>query len=284
MSVRLILLHDPAANRLAWLASGPDGRPLGTAFLRVPTGGVADLEIRVHPAERRAGVGTRLLDAAVAAAEERGLPGVLTEAVPEGSDAEAFYLRHGLRRVLSLSYTRLDLAGTLPDVTETPGYRLAHWEGVVPPELAETFARSRRAMDDMPMDDAGYVPQPWDVARLHAVAEAVARRGETLRTTAAIGPDGEIAGFTEVVVGESAEGQHYGTGVLPEHRGRGLARWMKAAQIRAVRERFPRLTGLLADTADSNAAMRRVNASLGYVHTHRSRLYQKDLPCAPSGS
>ena len=52
---------------------------------------------------------------------------------------------------------------------------------------------------------------------------------------------------------------------------------MKAEQITHVRGRFPELAGLLADTADSNVAMRRVNDSLGYLPTHRSLLYQADL-------
>jgi hypothetical protein len=47
--------------------------------------------------------------------------------------------------------------------------------------------------------------------------------------------------------------------------------------IRLVRERFPEVTGLLADTADSNVAMRKINTGMGYVDTHRSLIYQVDL-------
>ena len=280
VNVRMTSLTDPADDRRAWLAAGADGRPLGTAFLHVPTrGDVADLELRVHPAERRAGVGTRLLEAACAAAAGSGLRAVLSEPVTEGSPGEAFCRARGLRRVLALTYTRLPLDSATVRVEPVQGYRLTHWDGVVPDELAETFVRSRKAMDDMPMDGVGYTPQPWDVDRLHAIAEAVARRGEFLCTTAAVAAGGEIAGFTELVTQGDGRGeaQHYGTGVLPAHRGRGLARWMKAAQIHRVRQRFPRLSGLLADTADSNVAMRRINETLGYRPTHRSHLYRREL-------
>ncbi|MFE9957215.1 GNAT family N-acetyltransferase [Micromonospora sp. NPDC005299] len=272
--------HSSSGYRLAWLATGVDGRPLGTAFLRVPaTGGVADLELQVHPAERRANVGTRLLETVNDAATDLGMRGLLTEPVRQGAEGDHFCRAHGLRQVLALTYTRLPLDGDTLVNAPVSGYRLIHWEGTVPDELANTFARSRRAMDDMPMDDAAYVPQPWDVERLHAVADAVARRGEILCTTAAVAADGEIAGFTELVVpGDgTGDGQHYGTGVLAEHRGRGLARWMKVEQITRTRNRFPRLAGLLADTADSNTAMRRINDSFGYRPTHRSLLYQLDL-------
>ncbi len=284
MSVRITPLTDPApsgsGHRLAWLAAAADGRPLGAAFLRVPTtGDAADLDLHVHPAEQRVGVGTRLLEAVAAGAAEAGTRAVLTGAVDEGSAGERFCVARGLRRVLALTYVRRELAGPRPSAAPVPGYRLEYWEGTVPDELAETFARSRRAMDDMPMDDAGYPPTPWDVDRLHAVAAAVADRGEILCTVAAVAADGEIAGFTELVVpGDgTGDGLHYGTGVLPAHRGRGLARRLKVEAINRAVGRFPRLAGLIADTADSNVAMRRVNDALGYRPTHRSMLYRLDV-------
>jgi GNAT superfamily N-acetyltransferase len=86
-------------------------------------------------------------------------------------------------------------------------------------------------------------------------------------------------GFTELVVpGDgTGDGQHYGTGVLPEHRGRGLGRWMKAASIMRVRERHPCLDGLLTDTAETNLHMRRINDALGYAPAHTAFQYQLDL-------
>ncbi|MER7499751.1 hypothetical protein AB0L05_11560 [Nonomuraea pusilla] len=45
----------------------------------------------------------------------------------------------------------------------------------------------------------------------------------------------------------------------------------------AAQGRGPRLSGLLTDTADGNAAMRAVNDSLGYRPTHRELQYQLDL-------
>lgn len=285
MSIRLSALTDPASSprghRLAWVAAGDDGRPLGTAFLWLPaTGEVAELEqLQVHPAECRAGVGTRLLAAAVEAAIEDGRKGLLSPAVRAGSAGDTFCSARGMRQVLALTYSRLSPAGTTLDATPVDGYRLVHWDGTVPDELAETFTRARRAMDDMPMGESGYTPQTWDIERLHTIAAEVEKRGELLCTTAAIAADGEMAGFTEVVVAGdgTGDGQHYGTGVLIAHRGRGLARWMKIEQIALLGARFPHLEGLLTDCADDNTAMRRVNDALGYRPTHRSLLQRLDL-------
>jgi GNAT superfamily N-acetyltransferase len=228
---------------------------------------------------------TRLLGAALAAARQDGRRCVITQA-EAGSPGDRFLSARGFHRVLTLTFTRLPLAEAditaLTEITEQrhPGYRLASWEGTVPDSLAETFAASRHAMDDMPMGGTDFGTVTWDLDRVRAAAAAIAERGALLHTVAAIDEsDGSIAGFTELVVpgGGKGDGQHYGTGVLPGHRGHGLGRWMKAASIRQARERHPDLGGLLTDTADNNPYMRRINDALGYVPTHTTFEYQLDL-------
>ncbi|MCF6524182.1 GNAT family N-acetyltransferase [Streptomyces sp. JJ36] len=289
----MVPLTDPApsatARRSVWLATDPSRNPVGTASLRLFSdpgrSRLAELDLRVHPAERRRGVGSRLLGAAVAAARADGRCGLLAEA-PDGSDAAAFLAARGFRRALGLTYARLPLAEadtaalTRLAAQPCPGYRLAYWDGTVPAPLAASFAASRRAMDDMPMGGTGLNPPAWDVERVRAAAEAVARRGDLLSTVVALdATDGTVAGFSELVVpGDGrGDGLHHGTAVLPGHRGRGLARWMKAAVILRARERHPRLEGLCTDTADENAPMRRVNDALGYRPTHRAAHYRLDL-------
>ncbi|MGP4091692.1 GNAT family N-acetyltransferase [Streptomyces sp. KR55] len=296
MPIRITALTDPdrtsSGYRLAWLASGDEGNPLGSAFLRVFTREgqehLAELQLNVHTAERRRRVGSRLLETAVAAAREAGTRSVIAQA-DAGTPGDHFLAARGFRRVLTLTYARLALdeldsskADEINAIVERPhpGYRLASWHGTVPEELAKTFADSRRAMDDMPMDDTDYGVVAWDVERVLAAAKAIAERGELLTTVVAVDEsDGSIAGFSELVVpGDGkGEGQHYGTGVLPEHRGHGLGRWMKAESIRLARTNHPELAGLVTDTADSNTHMRRINDTLGYDPTHRALEYQLDL-------
>ncbi|MCT2592917.1 GNAT family N-acetyltransferase [Streptomyces sp. N2-109] len=313
MSLRLTPLTDPAitsaGHRLVWLATDEGragGAPLGTAGLRLFTRSgqdhLAELTLTVHPAERHRGVGSRLLAAAVAAAREHGRRSLVAEARAESPGARFLSVR-GFRTVLTLTHARLSLSGATADsgvaadsgaaagsgplgaLTATatrscPGYRLVSWAGTVPDELAVTFAHSRHAMDDMPMDDTDYGTVIWDVERVRDAAAAIARRGDLLYTVAAVDEsDGSIAGFTEIVVpGDGkGDGQHYGTGVLPAHRGHGLGAWMKAESVRQAAARHPELAGLLTDTADSNAYMRRINDALGYRPTHRTRECQLDL-------
>ncbi|CAL9523886.1 hypothetical protein SUDANB176_03907 [Streptomyces sp. enrichment culture] len=296
LSLRITALTDPdrtpSGYRLAWLAGRDDGDPLGSAFLRVFTREgqehLAELQVNVHAAERRRRVGSRLLEAAVAAAREAGRRSVVAQA-DAGTPGDHFLAAHGFRKVLTLTYARLALDGWdsgrvdgIHAVVERPhpGYRLVSWRGTVPEELAETFADSRRAMDDMPMDDADHGVVTWDVERVLAAAGAVAGRGELLTTVAAVDEsDGSVVGFSELVVPGDGKGDglHYGTGVLPEHRGHGLGLWMKAESIRLARTDHPGLAGLVTDTADSNTHMRRINDALGYLPTHRALEYRLDL-------
>ncbi|WP_327321404.1 GNAT family N-acetyltransferase [Streptomyces sp. NBC_01210] len=268
MSLHITPLTDPDGSlhsrRLVWLASDADAIPVGTAFLRLFADAgqkhLAELTIHVHPAERRKYVGSRLLDVAVAAARDDARRCVIAQ-TESGSPGDRFLSARGFRKVLTLRFTRLSLADvditTLAEIIERPrpGYRLASWQGTVPDDIAQMFAASRRAMDDMPMDDTDYGIVTWDVDRVRAVAQAVEERGDLLHTVVAIDKsDGSIAGFTELVVpgNGKGDGQHYGTGVLPEHRGHGLGRWMKAESISQAHGRYPDLGGLLTDIADNN--------------------------------
>lgn len=293
LSIRITALTDPdrtpSGHRQAWLASDSSGIPVGSAFLRLFTrtgqDHLAELDLCVHPAERRRHTGSRLLEAAVAAARQDGRRCVIARA-EAGSPGDTFLLARGFRRVLTLTYARLPLAGAsltaLAGIVDRPhpGYRLVSWDGTVPDALADTFVASRRATDDMPMGTTDYGTVTWDLERVLAAAAAVEKRGDLLHTVAAVdASDGSIAGFTELVVPGDGTGdaQHYGTGVLPEHRGHGLGHWMKAASIRQARERHPELAGLLTDTADNNPHMRHINDALGYAPTHTTYEYKLDL-------
>jgi GNAT superfamily N-acetyltransferase len=276
--------YRPFSRRIAWLASDRDGNPVGSAYLRLNSKAayahLAELELAVHPAERRQGVGSELLAVAAAAGREHEVRTILADATA-GSPGDQFLANRGFTVGLTLIFARLELATYAePPVPEPDGYRLVSWSGVVPDELVETYAESRKAMDDAPLGDIDYGAEIWDVDRVRHIANVVERRGEHLLTTAAIDRStGTIVGYTELVVPADAKGdaQHYGTAVLPEHRGHGLSLWMKAASIRSTRSAYPDLAGLLTDTADTNTPMQHTNTTLGYRETHRTHRHTLNL-------
>jgi GNAT superfamily N-acetyltransferase len=285
LSIRLTPLTDPDykpfSRRIAWLASDADGNPVGSAFLRLNSRAnhshLAELELNVHPAERRRGVGSRLLDAVIAAARDHEVRTLLADATAD-SPADLFLQHHDFAIGLTLIYARLTLADARPGVPGVAGYHLISWRGVVPVELAQTFTDARAGMNDAPSGDIEYGEDPWDVERTRYAARVIEQRGEHLTTIAVIDDStGEIVGFSELVVPGDGKGeaQHYGTAVLPQHRGRGLALWMKAEQVHETRQLFPDLDALVTDTVSTNTAMRRTNTRLGYQPTmemHRRTL------------
>ncbi|MEU0034169.1 GNAT family N-acetyltransferase [Streptomyces sp. NPDC006333] len=293
MSARITALIDPevspSSRRLAWLASGTDGTPVGSAFLRLFTRAgqhhLAELHLHIHPQERQEDTGFRLLDAATAAAREHDRRRIISH-VRAGSPGEWFLTARDFHKVLTLTSARLplrdaDIAALTVIIEEPPpGYRLASWEGMVPDALAQTFVASRHAMNDTPTGGVDFSAVPWDLERVRAAVAAVENQGSLLHTVVAIAEaDDSIAGYTELAIPGDGTGdaQHYGTAVLPEHRGHGLSRLMKAASVRHARERHPLLDGLLTDTADNNPRIRRVNDTLGYRPTHVTYEYQLDL-------
>ncbi|OKJ16971.1 GNAT family N-acetyltransferase [Kitasatospora sp. CB01950] len=85
----------PADTPTLLLAEDPDGTLAGFAYL-VPDGGVVRLEqLHVHPDRTGAGLGTRLLHAALARHPERP---VRLDVLAANHRAIAFYERHGAHR------------------------------------------------------------------------------------------------------------------------------------------------------------------------------------------
>jgi GNAT superfamily N-acetyltransferase len=273
---------------LLWLLRNAGDEPVATATLRLfndpGRSHLAEVRLTVHPAYRRLGTGSRLLSTATEAAAGAGCRSLVTE-VMAGTPDEAFLATRNFVPVLRLTWQRLmlddipDRIHKLPEVPH-PGYRLTAWAGVVPDPLAESFARARQGMDDMPTGEMDFGEVRWDVERVREAAEVIARRGERLLTVAALAErDGSVAGYTELVIPQDGAGtaQQYDTAVLPEHRGHGLGLWMKAEMLRRAQAEFPQLTAVQTDTADDNRHMLAVNTALGFRPLRRTVEYQLTL-------
>lgn len=257
-------------GRLSWVAR-VDGAVAGVAALRCDDR-LAEFAIQVHPAYRRQGVGSRLLAAVAEAARREGSRTLVAEASASGGP---FLEASGFACVQSLNLMLLkipDASGVEEIVrADHPGYRLVRWLGMVPDDLAETFAVAKSAMGDMP------AAETWDTARVRDMALAVEKRGDTLLTVAALYGD-TIAGFTELVIpaGEGVRVIQYDTAVVPEHRGNRLGLWVKAAMLRWLRADWPYVREIETDNAEDNIHMLAVNERLGFRPLRQTRQYQAD--------
>jgi mycothiol synthase len=217
--------------------------------------------VDVLPNARRQGVGGRLLRAIAGEASVIGkgfLHMSATEARPEGI---AFLAHHGFVEIDRHRIVRLELATvTRPSVVTPDGLELT--DLARRPDLVAGVHRvAVEAFPDVP----GSEPMAaGDLAEFRA--RDVDRPG--------MPPDGfivavdtgtgEVAGYASLLLlaGSTSEAVHDMTAVRPAWRGRGLATVMKQATIAWAIDHG--LAALETGNDEANAAMRAVNARLGY--------------------
>jgi GNAT superfamily N-acetyltransferase len=80
---------------------------------------------------------------------------------------------------------------------------------------------------------------------------------------------GELVALTDVLVprGRRTVAFQEDTVVRPDHRDRGLGRWVKAEMLRWLADEEPLLEQIVTWNATENAAMRAINTELGFVPT-----------------
>ncbi|HEY6056000.1 MAG TPA: GNAT family N-acetyltransferase [Gaiellaceae bacterium] len=254
------------ARSQAWrldLVALLDGEPAGVGSVGRhwvdPEGPVAYASVRVLRGSRRRGVGSALYRALSEDAAGHGRSELYVVAPEEDEGTLAYLGRRGFRRVLEMQEVALDLAA--PPRDELPlaqGLRLA----AIGPELD-------RAVYDAALEvEAGLevgegesmAPRDFDDWRRRQLPAHVRRD----LSFAAL--DGDVvAGYAILEQEDDGIGDHAMTGVRPAYRGRGIASALKSAQAAAARAAgFRELRGANVVT---NAAMRHVNAKLGYRQT-----------------
>ncbi|MEY9965906.1 GNAT superfamily N-acetyltransferase [Streptacidiphilus sp. MAP12-16] len=281
----------PGTRALRWLAWEGDS-VVGIALLRLfdekDRDHLGRFRIQVHPERRRHGVGTALLAEVRGAALADGRASLIARA-GTGAPGDAFLAASGAALALESVLLRLrvadcDQAALRATVrAASPGYHLVRWPGVAPGDLIGTFAAAREAMNDMPTDALDHGRTSWDEERVRGVAQAIAARGDTLLTVAALGLDGEgqevVAGFSEIVLpaGDPTRARQSDTAVLKAHRGRGLGLWVKAAMLQWLLGAHPEVQEVATACAVSNTHMIAINEQLGFRPHGGERHYQLAL-------
>ena len=112
-----------------------------------------------------------------------------------------------------------------------------------------------------------------DVADLVFTPELIRKREKDLAelgivptTALTFEPNGDISGLTEMYYSTSKPEiliQNL-TGVKEEYRGRGLGKWLKAALLLKMKERYPKAKIVSTGNADANAPMLSINNRLGF--------------------
>lgn len=247
----------------------------------------ATLEIDVPPRHRGRGVATALWDCVRARAREEQRTVLQAEVnIPDGETPDTWSgarFATGLgfvsehvedHLVVPLPYDGTTLDGL--DAAGDDGYRLTSWAGRCPEQHLQTYADLQTEMSrDVPTGGLAVDAVVFGVDRVRTGDERLARSYLSLVTLATTA-DGEPAGYTQIFapLSDPENLMQDDTLVHSAHRGHNLGTLLKATNLRQLAEHHTAGRWLHTWTAETNAAMQRVNARFGFRPVEKMHEYQ----------
>lgn len=283
-----------------WIARDGDA-VVGVAALALPQRDNLDnawLELTVHPAHRRRGVGTTLFAHMVERTRAVGRKRLMFEAleslpgggVTRSGAAAGFARRLGANRALEEARRRL----TLSDV-DTPrldavlaeswqhaaGYSLLRWTERAPDDVvADIAALDSSFLDEAPTGELEWDPEDVDVAQMRAIEQALAVRGSPrLHTAARHDASGQVVAWTTLGYAAEFPEQVWQliTLVRPDHRGHRLGTVVKLENLALARREWPRMRQIDTFNATVNDHMVAINDLMGFQPVDLNVDWQLDL-------
>lgn len=219
--------------------------------------------VSVLPEARRRGAGEALLIATSQAAAAAGKVGLQLRVSTARPEAVAFLEHRGFTELERARMVRLDLAGLEPPAPVVPD-GIDMTDLVARPDLVPgVHAVALEAFDDIPGGD-----EPMAVGDLAEFRARDVDRPSIPPGAFKVAVDqasGEVVGYASLmfVPASTTVAWHDMTAVRRSDRGRGIARALKEATIAWAIDHG--LEALETGNDEENAAMRAVNARLGYV-------------------
>lgn len=232
--------------------------------------------INLLPAHRRQGHGARLLAELVALADDLGKTRIVGDTF-EGVDAGAAFAEavgatvRQANHINHLPLAEVDrpmLERWVAEAAErSADYELIGWDGPVPDEHVADWLDLVLVMNTAPHDDLEVNDFTFTEEQLRdAERVGAAVKQEDWVLVARHRATGEWAGFHNVGwVPDQPQFVHVGaTGVMPEHRGLALGKWLKAEMTLRILDERAEATHVRTGNADSNDAMLGINRLMGY--------------------
>jgi len=137
----------------------------------------------------------------------------------------------------------------------------------IPDEIIEAYCKKyTEVMNQAPLDDLDVGASVHAPETVRELEETAAKLEETWLTVMLREKNGDISGLSDVYYVPSMSPLLYQwlTGVDQKYRGQGKGKWVKAAMLLKVREKFPDIRTISTGNATSNAPMLSINDRLGF--------------------
>jgi GNAT superfamily N-acetyltransferase len=296
------------APREAYLATG-----VGSAGGRSTEGGAAPaaayllelpvtenehlgtLSIWVAPGQRRAGLGTALLQHAAARMRAVGRP-VLAGDTRRDSAGAAFAVAMGAIAGLTdvLRVLDLDDVPTARRLTTlrrqaaagARGYSLLSWAGHCPDTYVDQIAAVSNVLADAPRP-AGVSPEIMDVGRYRQAERRIAVQGLRPYTVAArCDSTGALVGLSQLNADPERPGWGFQelTAVARQHRGHRLGLLLKMGMLDVLADAEPSVRRILTGNAEDNKHMIAINIELGFRVLSYWSAWRLDVARVPAAS
>lgn len=244
--------------------------------------------VHVHPKHRGKGHARRLAAHMFDDLEQAGRKRFDTW-VKLGEHAEKLCEKVGLSAVYTEKRSRLWIDDLDHDLMQSwidraseraADYELRYYLSPIPEEIIEDMCKLTEVMNTAPRedyeaDDEVMTPETW---REHERSVEV-KESKLHNLVAVHKPTGQFAGYTQINTQNLQPdlAWQWDTGVDPNHRNKGLGRWMKAALIERITTEYPEMIRIDTGNAASNAPMLNINVAMGFKPVHQSSVWQGDL-------
>ena len=219
----------------------------------------------------------------------------LATTVTDGSPVEALVERLGLRSAyqdqrsrLTVGQVDLDLMSRWIDRAgeRASDYDLVYLVAPFPEEVVKRYCDLQFQMNTAPREefeeeDEILTPTQWrDTEQKAKAAQTVLNTYVAVHRTS-----GEFVGSTTVQTDllQPEQAWQWETVVHPDHRNKGLGRWLKAALLLRLRDQYPNLERIDTWNAGSNQPMLDINHAMGFRTVLVQNVWQGDLNTVRDG-
>jgi GNAT superfamily N-acetyltransferase len=305
--IRAFARHRSRSKRFDLLAARErGGRILGVAMMELPLRDnvrSAEVTVAVHPAHRRRGVGTAIVEAMTEHGRADGrdvLNSIVDVPLARAADhaSLSFAPKVGFEARLAGNTRHLEvpadsvhldqLRAEVARARDAERYRVLTFEAPWPDEYVEDQCALFQCMStDEPHGDEGHEEEIWDEDRVRENdALRIARGARFLIAVAQHVGSGRLVACTELSLGAGSPEQAWQmlTVVHPEHRGHRLGLAVKLANLDALARHAPGVRFIVTGNAAVNAPMIKVNDMMGFRVAGEGQFWQKHLRSASAGT